>query len=137
MKKTIAVATLALLAGWCAAADSLSLREVEASNDGSGVPAALQDVGKVLQSSVGFTGYRLLSSRTLPLPASGSVALQNGYTFKCSGPRENLEVLVTRGTEEILRTTASLRPGKPLVLGGFPGARGRVLLVLVVKRGDA
>lgn len=137
MKKLIAAAVALAMAGRCLAADTLSLREVEARNDGSGVPAILQDVGRVLKSSVGFSGYHLLSSRTLPLPTSDSVALRSGYTLKCSGSSDNLEVLVTRGAEEILRTTASLRPGRPLVLGGFPKGDARVLLVLVVRKGGA
>jgi hypothetical protein len=33
----------------------------------------------------------------------------------------------------LLRTTAALEDGKPLILGGFPSAGGRIILILLVR----
>lgn len=129
----LACLVLLLQAATCLAGGSLSIREVEAKNDGSGVPANLQNIAAALKSSMPFTGYRLLSSHTLPLPADGEVQLSSGYRLRCSGAQKNLEIVVERNRSEVLRTTASLRDGKPLVLGGLSGAGGRVLLIFLVQ----
>jgi hypothetical protein len=115
------------------AADVLSVRLVEASHDGTVVDRELTDVAPLLKRNMPFTSYRLVDARTVPLPAATVLEMRQKYTVGCDGAAADLKVTVARAGEELLRTTAALNPGKPLILGGFASDRGRILLILLLR----
>lgn len=115
------------------AGDKLGLRLVEATNDNSGVAPQLADVADLLKRNMPFTGYRLLDTKTLALPAKGAVEMKLGFSVRCTGEQNNLAVTVVQKRDVLLRTTAALEDGKPLILGGFPTTDGRIILILLVR----
>ena len=126
------------LIGWLTltgfAGDTLSIRLIEASNDGKGVAPELSDVEKLLKQNMPYSGYRLVDSKATPLPASATIDLAAGFKVKCSGKQNNLSVTVTQNKKESLRSTVELRDGKPLILGGFPGkGENRYILILLAR----
>jgi hypothetical protein len=134
MKRVKLAVAVVLLAGASAAraGSELSARLVEASKEGTS-SAGLEDVMEVLKTNLPFTAYRLLGSGAAPLPAAGRTLRLAGYSVKCSGPQDNLDLEVARRKRVLLRTTISLRDGRPLIVGGFPAGRGKHVLVFVAR----
>jgi hypothetical protein len=115
------------------AGSELEIRQVAARKDGEGVGPGLQDIQTLLSENMPFKSYRLLASKKTPLPAAAEVGLAEGYSVACKGEQGNLDVVIRRKKAELLRTTATLRDGKPLILGGFPGADSSILIILLTK----
>lgn len=126
-------AALGMLSSPCVAGSRLSVRLVEASNEGTGVSAGLEDVASAMRSSLVFRSYTLVGSRSTPLPAPGSVIRLGPYSVKCSGPQSSLAIRVSKGGRDLLKTTVNLRDDKPLILGGFPSTRGKMILVFLAR----
>jgi hypothetical protein len=127
-------ALLMVAAGMSVAGDTIGVRLVEAHSNGEGVDQRLADVGKLLKGHVPYARFDLLDSRTIRVPEAGTATLREGIVLRCSGSRKNLSVQVERKGTRLLSTTLSLSPGRPLVLGGFRGGRGKLLLVLIADR---
>lgn len=124
---------LALLAGVDAAqAETLRIRLVRASNAAGGTDPALQDVVPAMRGSLVFKSYALAGQKRLPLPADGTVTL-GAFQVSCTGPRQKLAIVIQRGSQRLMQTTASLKGGKPLMLGGFPDGSNQMILVLTVE----
>ena len=117
----------------CFAGDSVSIRLVHASNNGEGLEKGLEDIGKILQSQLSFKKYEMVDHKICSLPADKTIKMTFGYLVKCLGTQDNLTINVSRKKKELLKTTVSLQDGKPLILGGFPGEGGRLLLILLTK----
>jgi hypothetical protein len=124
-----------LLAATAADAGALSIRLVEAHNDGpKGAGPGLGDVADVLARNIPYQHFDLADRRDVTVPGTHKVSMRGGYVVNCSGSVEALEVSIRRGRKSLLNTQLSLRAGKPVVLGGFPGGRGKYLVVLVASR---
>ncbi len=123
---------LAGMAG-TATADSLSIRLVQAANEGSGVGGGLGDVAQLLQDNLRFKSFQLVSSRSIGLPASGATELGQGFTARCSGGAGNLSVAIERGGTRVLSSTVQLQKGAPLLLGGFSSSGGKMIVILLLK----
>jgi len=119
--------------GNCLAGNSVSIRLVHASNSGEGVEKGLEDIGKILQSQLAFKKYEMVDRKSCSLPADKTIKMTFGYLVKCLGTQENLTINVSQKKKELLKTTVSLQDGKPLILGGFPGEGGKLLLILLAK----
>ena len=116
-----------------AAGEQLGLRLVEATNDNAGIAPGLADVADLLKRNMPFTGYRLVDSRSVPLPANGTTEMRLGFSVQCSGTQNSLAVTVMQKRNVLLRTNTALEDGKPLILGGFSGGGGRIFLILLVR----
>jgi hypothetical protein len=127
------VAGLALAAKAGPDGAQLSLRLVEASNSGRGSPPALNDVSGILKGSLGFDSCTFLASGWVRLPADRQTRTLAEYAVTCSGPQAKLSIAVRRGGKPVLKTTVSLQDGKPLLVGGFPAAAGKHVLVFLVQ----
>ncbi len=136
MKKAIQrlmlVALLGAFADGATGASTLSIRLVEASRSVAPSSADLGDVTEILQRNLPFASYTLQGTQNLPLPASQTVGL-GGYTVACSGPAQELQVVVQRGGRVLISTVLRLQDGTPVIVGGFPSANGRLILVFVVR----
>lgn len=130
----VMVAWLALigLAG-TAAAGSVSIRLVQASNEGSGVGGGLGDVAQLLQDNLKFKSFQLVSSKSIGLPASGAAELGQGFTARCSGTADNLSVSIERGGKRVLSSTVQLQPGTPVMMGGFSSGNGKMIVILSLR----
>lgn len=135
MKKNmlIAIVMICCTAAIGIAGGTVSIRLVEASNDGSEKDSRLSDVMPVLKRSLVFKKYSLIASSSLKIPASGEAKSVGGYTITCKGSQRSLGIQVKKGRTSLLNTTASLSRGKPLVLGGFPSKNGRMILVFLLR----
>jgi hypothetical protein len=122
---------LVLTGSTALAADTLSVRLVEATNDGTGIDGRLRDVAAAF-GDLSFNSYRLVDAADFSIPA-GQTRGMGGYEVTCAGERKALVITVKLGRRELLNTTVSLRANKPLVVGGFPSPRGRMILVFVAR----
>ena len=114
------------------AGDQLSVRLVRASNDLDGVGAGLGDVAATLQKSLVFKGYAKVAQASTGLPAAASLTLGD-YTVKLKGPQSGMDIEVRQGKRQLLKTNARLGDGKPLILGGFPAASDKMILVFLAR----
>jgi hypothetical protein len=132
--KCLVIASLALcVCAVSAEAAGLSVRLVEAHNDSAAVAGGLRDVSGTLRKNLPYTGFDLLSSRSLPLPANGSASLSHGFSVQCTGPQSGLKAVIKRNGKQMLSTTLNLRSNTPVILGGFTSSRGRILVLLVAR----
>jgi hypothetical protein len=120
-------------AGVALAGPELSIRLVEASNSGQGTGGGLDDVAQLLKDNLPFDSFRLLASKSMALPANGSVSLAEGIVVKCSGDQGNLDVTIERGRKERVRNTIELRKDSPFIVGGFPSGKGKTIVILRLK----
>ena len=115
------------------AAGAVDIRFVRAHREQS-VSPALRDVEGLLRSNLPYQGFELLSRTSMRLPARGqSAGLARGYRVRCDGDARRLSVRVDRGDNTVLNVAVALRPGNPVILGGFPDGQDRLLLVLVAR----
>jgi len=124
---------LALAAGPAFAGSRLAIRLVEANNRGGGVAGELGDVAELLKGNLPFNTFRLISAKSMALPAGGEVELGRGFRASCEGPQRGLTIRVTRDRKPVLNTTVELADGTPLILGGFPIDGGKMILVLLAQ----
>ena len=122
-----------LAASGAAAADRLTIRLVQATNEGQGASDGLRDVAPLLERNLPFRRFDLLESRTIRLPASQTVVFGAGISVKCDGGGDNLSLFVQSGGAVLLQTQVRLTGQTPLILGGFPAPGGRRLLVLTAR----
>ena len=115
------------------AAEQVTARLVEASNAGGGTDASLRDVQRLLGGNLPFKDFRLVDQGTMRLPAAGAVPLRGGFLLRCRGIAERLGVTFEQGGKVLIQTELALSAGRPVVLGGFPCPRGKLLLVLTVR----
>ncbi len=127
------IVALLALTGAASAAGSLSIRLVQASNRGQGVGDGLSDVAELLRGNMPFNTYALLATRSLALPADGAMPMGEGLTVRCSGRQGNLQVTVTRDGRAVLQTTVELQDGIPLIVGGIPTERGKLIFILLAR----
>ena len=127
------LAIVAMAAGTAFAGGAVSVRLVEGHNQGSGLSGGLADIAGTLRQNLPFQRFDLVDRRTVTLPADRTTAMARGFSIKCSGSREALAVTLKRGRARLINTTLSLRPGKPVVLGGFTSEKGKFLVVLIAR----
>ncbi|MDZ4198754.1 MAG: hypothetical protein U1E27_05645 [Kiritimatiellia bacterium] len=133
MKWTLFCA-LALLATAAPAAERLQIRVVEASMEESAADPGLRDVAAFLKENLPYRSFRLVDQTTLALPAPGNrVSLRPGFAVLGKGPQNRLDLTLEKDGRVLLNTVLSLRDGVPVVVGGFPGGRGRLMFVLVAR----
>ena len=124
---------LGLASAASAQGGSLAIRLIAANNDGAGVSSGLEDVAGLLQANLPFRRFDLLDQARVGLPADGGASLARGIGVRCNGPIDNLRVTVTRDGRQVINTTLRLGDFRPVILGGFPYERGRLLLLIVVR----
>lgn len=124
----------ALAAAETPAAERLTIRLVQASNQGEGASAELRDVAPLLQRNLPYRRFDLLESRTVRLPADQALSFAAGLTVRCTGHENRLALFVESGGAVLLQTEVRLTGETPLILGGFPAPGGtRRLLVLTAR----
>jgi hypothetical protein len=116
-----------------AAGTDLSIRLVEVNNSGRGSPGGLSDVSAILKESLGFNSCAFVASAWVRLPADRQQRELGDYIVTCSGPSQNLTLVVTRGDRRLLKTSVTLQDNTPLILGGFPAAGGKHVLVFLLR----
>ena len=134
MRRTIKLTAVALVFGACLAnAGTMSVRLVHASDAEGGIDPELSDISGIL-SSLRFESFSLLDSDTVQLPADDArIRMAQGYTLTCNGTQDDLAIEMNHNGQALLKTIATLRRGKPLILGGFPTREGKIILVLKVE----
>jgi len=94
----------------------------------------LDDVLPLLRGNLGFSDYRLVSSRRLIIAEGAAAELGDGLRLQIRdiGAR-HCTIYIFRGAQELLSTRLRLAPGRPLVLGGFPAGDGARTLMVVIS----
>ncbi len=115
------------------AAQTLTIRMVEAHNRSEQTDASLNDVAPSLRRSLPYKGFRQIGSSAHSLPAGGESQLSGGYKVKVSGPASNCAVTISKNNKSLLTTSVSLRGSTPLIVGGFSAGESRHLFVLKLK----
>ncbi len=108
---------------------SLSIRMVLA-GQGSDIDPRLQDVAALMKGNLAFSSFKLLDTKTVPLPSSGPVLFAGNYKVLLLGPGDNLDITVTHGRQTVIKTHVKLHGRAPLVLGGIASREGTLLFVL-------
>jgi len=134
----ISAGVLLLLAAQVEARPSnarLHIRLVEAYNEGppSRQASVLRDIEGMLRRNLPYRNFRLVGSGSLAVPANGLVKLNKDVSVRCSGSLNNMSVALERKRKMALQTRVQLRPGRPFIVGGFPGGAGKLLVVIVVR----
>jgi hypothetical protein len=124
---------LMVSAGAVLAGPTLTIRLVDASNSGQGAGGGLEDVAQLLKENLPFNSFRLVANRSMPLPANGTVSLAEGIQARCSGDQRNLSVAIERGGKAQIQSTVELRNNTPLILGGMPSDKGKLIVILLAK----
>ncbi len=128
------LALWALAASGARAADRLTIRLIQASNQTEGASAELRDVAPLLRRNLPYRRFELLESRTVRLPVEQSLPFAAGLTVRCAGDENRLALFVESDGVILLQTEVRLTGETPLILGGFPAPGGaRRLLVLTAR----
>jgi hypothetical protein len=115
------------------AGKSLVIRLVLAHNTSEKVHKGLADVQKTLTENLPYTGFDLQDQKRLPLPGGGQVQMRHNIKLTASGGQESLTVRVRQKRRPFVNTTLKLTDGRPVILGGIPSKRGRLLVVIIAR----
>ena len=128
--------TVRLVAAVTAAAPTRGIDHAVAGVDAAGRVGGdgLADVLPLLRGNLGFSDYRLVSSRRMILAEGAAAELGDGLRLQVRdiGAR-HCTLHISRGAQELLSTRLRLAPGRPLVLGGFPAGDGARTLMVVIS----
>lgn len=112
-----------------AGAGPIKIRMAEAYNSGTPVISSqLKDVVPLLKKSFSFNCYTLLGSKSVSTPVNRRISL-NGYQLLCKGDDNRMQVTVYHDKKSILKSSVIFRKGKPVIIGGFKGAKGKIFFV--------
>ncbi len=136
MAMALGIATLAI--GWPApaaeAAQTAHIRLVAAAAGPGGADAGLRDVEPLLKRNLNVTNLRLIDSGSVRLPSTGDVvALKAGVIVRCNGSADRLAITVESGGRVVAQTQVAMRPGIPLILSGFPGSGGTLMVIVHLR----
>jgi hypothetical protein len=110
-------------------AGSVKIRMAEAYNsDKAEISTQLSDVVPLLKKSLSFNSYTLLGSTSVNTPSDDKVSL-NGYELLCKGDDKRMQVTVFHNRKSILKSTVIFSGGKPVIIGGFKGSKGKVFFI--------
>lgn len=127
-----------LLVAWPApaaqAGQTAHIRLIAASGGPAKTDGALRDVEPLLKRNLNFSQLRLLDSGSVKLPSTGSaVALKSGVTVRCNGSADRLSITVESGGRVVAQTQVAMRPNIPLILSGFPGSGGTMMVIVQLR----
>lgn len=133
-----ALLAVAALLAWPApaamAAQTAQIRLVAASAGAGKVDAGLGDVAPLLKRNLNVTQLQLLDSGSVRLPSTGDVlAMKAGVTVRCNGSADRLAITVESGGRVVAQTQVAMRAGIPLILSGFPGSGGTMMVIVQLR----
>lgn len=114
-------------------AGNLTIRLVEATNNGKGDSGDVADIADVLRKNLQYKSFALVDSGSVKLPSSGSTTELGPFVLTLSGSEASLAISVTRDGKNALTTTVTLGKRTPLVLGGFSSGAGKLVLVFTAN----
>ncbi|MBU4461068.1 MAG: hypothetical protein KJ579_10905 [Verrucomicrobia bacterium] len=116
------------------AASTAHIRLIAASGGPAKVDPGLRDVEPLLKRNLNFTQLRLLDSGSVKLPTTGAaVSLKAGVTVRCNGSADKLAITVESGGRVVAQTQVAMRPNIPLILSGFPGGGGTMMVIVQLR----
>lgn len=113
-------------------AETLHIRMIRGSHEEGTTAPALADIAAMMQNTLAFKTYALDAETRIPLPADGTPRSLRVYAVTCTGSAERLKIGITRLGKRILSTVATVRPGHPVVLGGFRARKGGGMRMFVL-----
>lgn len=128
----ILLSILAFPAVSARAADMLDVRMVEATQVQQPRDPRLRDVQHLLESNLPFASFVMIE-RVAVSAVDGTATLEGGYTLRARGGSDLCRLTLERDGKTILQTQIRLKGDKPLVLGGFQGRKGKILLVIQAR----
>lgn len=113
-------------------AETLHIRMIRGSHEEGTTAPALADIAAMMQNTLAFKTYALDAETRIQLPADGAPRSLRVYSVTCTGSAERLKIGITRLGKRILSTVATVRPGHPVVLGGFRARKGGGMRMFVL-----
>jgi hypothetical protein len=115
----------------------IGIRVILASHQAKGIDARLQDIQKNLGTLFNYSSYRLLQERSFllaqgqvdQLPLAGKKELHIKLLQEQGGTAE-IAVEILRGGRGIFKTTAKLKKGGTLLIGGPKHEEGVLILAI-------
>lgn len=116
---------------------TIKVRLLLADNSGESSSEDLNDILPLLKKNLRFNSYRLVSQRTTQARAS-TLDLPFAYKLQYTDvDLPSVTVSISRKAKTLLRTRLYLRPGRPVLVGGFQHGRdSTVILVLELRGGN-
>jgi hypothetical protein len=116
----------------------LSVTLILASNEAGKPDPALAKIVPKLKKTFGFTLYKKLGGgrATLAVPGNATLNLGQGYSLKVNGQpagkgaKASMQLL--RNGKVVMKPSAPLKKGGPIVLGGLNHGNGKIILVIQV-----
>ncbi|MCJ8331072.1 MAG: hypothetical protein HRT89_22665 [Lentisphaeria bacterium] len=120
-----------LLSGIMFAGTELNLRIIEMSKTGT-VAAGLADIKRPLKR-LNYQGFIILQTKKIALPANETIK-SGSLSIQLSGKQGDLLIRVNNRKKELLKTTVSIKDGKPLMMTVPGKVDGKsLLLVFLIK----
>ena len=143
MKRGLTILALVGLLGVVSAAAevvNLDAMMILASDDPAPLDRRLERVEFQLRPLFRFQYYRHMggSSAAVNLPGTANIALGDGYHLEVrasgrEGKKVRAEVRWFRGDQPLLSSGVNLQPGKPVILGGVPHDKGKLIVTLTAR----
>jgi hypothetical protein len=131
----LAALLLAAFASAAAAGGTLTVQLVKASSgERSGrVDGRLRGVAPALERNLAYTGFSVVESTAMPLPADGNPRMLGEYRIRCAGAQNQLAITVEKKDRPVVKTTVALGDRKPFILGGLPAEDGALMLIFEAR----
>ena len=113
-------------------ADTITIRLIELFNSKQPKTAqGLNDVSKLI-SEFRYNSSDLLATVPVSLPAKNQKVAIGDYQMTLNGNASKLKVTISKGKAVLLSTTVSISQ-KPVIVGSFPGGKGKKAFVFTKK----
>jgi hypothetical protein len=93
----------------------------------------VDDVLGALKKNIGEHRYLAEVENSINLPANKQEVPMVEVSVIGSGDKDNFQIEIRRKNKAIINTTVKLDPGKPFILGGIDGKKGKYILVFVIR----
>lgn len=141
MKRVLMMAVVVLAGAWSAIADMVTFDSmlILATDEPAPLDRRLARVEHQLRPLFRFPHYRHLgeSSVSVNLPGTAQLALGDGNYLSVRGLERDgriwAEVRWMRGEQALLSTAVNLQRGKPVILGGAPHDKGKLIVTLTAR----
>jgi len=112
----------------------LDIRLVAADDSGKSNDPRLADLLPLLGGNLKFSSFALIARKNVSLQPADGISLGKGYSLALSDVAgDSVRIQVTHGRTKLLETKLRLRPGRPVLVGGFPDD-GKTLIIVITMR---
>lgn len=105
-------------------------KESSESSSGKGI----DNVNSLLQSNLSYDSYTTLAQKVVPLKNADGIVLAEGVAVALSEvDKTSLAIRISRDKKQVLNAKITLRKDKPVILGGFSGKSGKLMVIVTLQ----